>query len=936
MKRKNVTRNALFTSIISLLLCVSMLVGTTFAWFTDEVKSGTNTITAGNLDVELYHGKSKDPASKVDVSTKLFTDTQSAEIELWEPGVVAYTNLKVANDGNLALKYQMALSFSGANTVDGKSLADVLKIALISGGVQGTTREAVLREAQAGSVMSLQDFKKSGTLEENTNSDVFGLVVFWPDDNTNDFDNAFNLNNGKKADDGSAALKIDLGITLFATQLQYEEDSFGSDYDENIWQNAMFVASEEDLISAIAAGETAIMLEDNIALTKALEIPAGTELALNLNGKKISGAFDKNSSAVLTNKGTLTIVGGTIENTTVNGNAAIYNEGTLTLNDGAKIVGAPIADGSYPDYALNNYGKLTVNTGSSITSDRGALYMNNGSDVVINGGNIAVTDALGSRALTAHVIYAYGSNSKLTINDGTFAMNYAAAGGLGASVICPAGATIDVYDGEFTFAGETGNQSGIFQNYMGYGAPVNVYGGTYNDTTVQKNLAAGYKAVKSSGAWAVVPENAIATSKDLIAAINAAADGDTLLLAPGEYDLAFTNDTTFNVDNLIIEGMGNTKLAITSTEVGYGRIQGNKVTFKNITFTSNSKGNAVGATGEATYTNCTFECAKVECASGGKNLTYFNNCEINGTLHTSVDFSSGNTYVTDSKVAKAEYSGAATMYFTKCEIRELISWNMNTVLENCDVANIDMQHMTDGDIVTVTAAADGLAYATSAADPSAKILYDVPADYAEKELVVPEGVTALGNYAFTDNKNVETVTLPSTIEDLGRGFDSNTSVKKVVLNKGLETIAPRAFKATTALKEVVISSTVKTIDDDAFQKTELASITIPANVEYVGAQAFGASKIETVIFEGNPTIQNKAFRNCAALKTVYFNGDDVTFKNTTGEANCWFCHSESSNPNTSDITFHVKNATVAAKVKAAMGKDIEKVEIYIDGVLYKG
>ena len=36
MKRKNLTRNALFTSIISLLLCVSMLVGTTFAWFTDE------------------------------------------------------------------------------------------------------------------------------------------------------------------------------------------------------------------------------------------------------------------------------------------------------------------------------------------------------------------------------------------------------------------------------------------------------------------------------------------------------------------------------------------------------------------------------------------------------------------------------------------------------------------------------------------------------------------------------------------------------------------------------------------------------------------------------------------------------------------------------------------------------------------------------------
>lgn len=174
------------------------------------------------------------------------------------------------------------------------------------------------------------------------------------------------------------------------------------------------------------------------------------------------------------------------------------------------------------------------------------------------------------------------------------------------------------------------------------------------------------------------------------------------------------------------------------------------------------------------------------------------------------------------------------------------------------------------------------------------------------------------------------------MKDLGRAFDSNTTIKKVVLNEGLETISSRAFRATTALQEVVISSTVKTIADDAFQKTALATITIPANVEYVGAQAFGASMIETVTFEGNPTIQNKAFRGCAALRTVYFNGDDVTFENTTGQANCWFCNGESSNPNTSDITFYVKNETVAAKVKAAMGKDIEKVEIYVNGVLYEG
>ena len=54
MNKKN-TKRALLTSVLSLTLCGSMLVGTTFAWFTDSVSSTNNVITAGNLDVELYY-----------------------------------------------------------------------------------------------------------------------------------------------------------------------------------------------------------------------------------------------------------------------------------------------------------------------------------------------------------------------------------------------------------------------------------------------------------------------------------------------------------------------------------------------------------------------------------------------------------------------------------------------------------------------------------------------------------------------------------------------------------------------------------------------------------------------------------------------------------------------------------------------------------------
>ena len=145
MNRKNATRNAFFTSVLSLLLCVSMLVGTTFAWFTDEVVSGMNTIAAGNLDVELK-------ANGVDVKpdTKLFNlvDAQGNDT-WWEPGMVVYENLQVANVGTLALKYQMTLNFGNENDLNGHKLSEVLKVAIIDKVADNATRAEVLAAAEA-------------------------------------------------------------------------------------------------------------------------------------------------------------------------------------------------------------------------------------------------------------------------------------------------------------------------------------------------------------------------------------------------------------------------------------------------------------------------------------------------------------------------------------------------------------------------------------------------------------------------------------------------------------------------------------------------------------------------------------------------------------------------------------------------------------------
>ena len=102
MTNAKMTKRALLSSAVSLLLCVSMLLGTTFAWFTDSVTSANNIIKYGNLDIELEYWNGTD---WVDVAGKsdILTNT------LGEPGVTEVAYLRVANAGSLVLKYQLGV-----------------------------------------------------------------------------------------------------------------------------------------------------------------------------------------------------------------------------------------------------------------------------------------------------------------------------------------------------------------------------------------------------------------------------------------------------------------------------------------------------------------------------------------------------------------------------------------------------------------------------------------------------------------------------------------------------------------------------------------------------------------------------------------------------------------------------------------------------------
>lgn len=225
MKTKN-TRKQLLLSVLSLLACVSMLVGSTFAWFTDSVESGMNTIAAGNLDVELYADD-----VKVTETTKLFDD-----VALWEPGVVTYETLQVRNVGTLALKYQMSLNIGDENNLNGHKLSEVLKVAVLDQAIAaGATRAEVLTLAKTAISNTvgqglLSNFYLSGALEAGENSGEQTIVIFW-EPNDDAIDNLYNANNGQVTSDGEP-LHIEFGINLQATQKMSESDSFGNDYDE--------------------------------------------------------------------------------------------------------------------------------------------------------------------------------------------------------------------------------------------------------------------------------------------------------------------------------------------------------------------------------------------------------------------------------------------------------------------------------------------------------------------------------------------------------------------------------------------------------------------------------------------------------------------------------------------------------------------------------
>lgn len=238
MSNKKSTLRALVFSGLAMLLSISMLVGTTFAWFTDSVSSGVNRIIAGNLDVEMNYWNDKNTSDTTDDE---WSDVQGADSIFskdarWEPGYTEVIYLQVKNVGDLAIKYRLALNILGqviGTNKEGKEikLSDYINFGIVPNAQQGAYANRADAIAAVTEVHNLTEVaegdnhayaRRNGAIVAGGEDQYFALVVWMPTTVGNEANH-----------NGIDVPSIDLDITLVATQYTDEEDSFDNQYDKD-------------------------------------------------------------------------------------------------------------------------------------------------------------------------------------------------------------------------------------------------------------------------------------------------------------------------------------------------------------------------------------------------------------------------------------------------------------------------------------------------------------------------------------------------------------------------------------------------------------------------------------------------------------------------------------------------------------------------------
>ena len=469
MTNRKSTKRALLGSVMAMVLCLAMLVGATFAWFTDTASTGVNKIQAGNLDVQLVDENGNSLEGKT-LEFKKAANAAEGEAVLWEPGCTyELPAVYVKNNGNLALKYKVTIT--GIN--GSAKLNDVIDWTINDADLSADHSLAAGATSEA---LTIKGHMKESAGNEYMNESIDGIA-----------------------------------ITVAATQDTVENDSFGNTYDKDAEYPIVAMDTLQELINN-ATEPVSAKLEGNIA--GSLTVPQGKDVTLDLNGFTLTGG---DSHAIL-NHGTLCIKDSSGNGKIVasKANTSALRNAAVCVIDGGTFTRAAGVDNKW--HTVENFGTMTFNGGKVIAEDGQSFAIVNGwnyidpgeqkATMTINniemkaGPNGLKNCAGGTLTMNGGTLHCTGywglsndSTGVATINGGEIISDKYVA-------ISNGGAKMEINGGTFT-----GPQGSLYVQH--YAHDTVVKGGSYQNETVEfmRNYCPeGYTATLKDG-MVVVSEN---------------------------------------------------------------------------------------------------------------------------------------------------------------------------------------------------------------------------------------------------------------------------------------------------------------------------------------------------------------------------------------------------------------------------------------------
>ena len=383
------TKKALIMSVLSMVLCIAMLIGMTFAWFTDTASTGVNKIQAGNLKVQLLDERN----NVIGKDTKLtWKKAVTGEEVLWEPNCkYELQNFKVKNAGNLALKYKVILDATDiSKTADGKTLLDVIDWTI---KIDGTEVSTVTSDQIKNGLKDGIAIIENKSLAKEATSGLISVTGHMSAAAGNEYQ----------------GLSIDgFGITVVATQDTVENDSIDNKYDENATYPVSSVAGMK---TALTNGGIVEVAGDLDTGKETLKVTNNT--TINMNGKEITNTADiwkdasgsdGNWSLISARSGAkLTISGNGTFKAKANDAMAVDVQGdaTLTIKNGTFIgnvdavyvfFGTAIIEGGFFDIQQKADGNTIKAQYRFLLNCYDANYRNGTAKIIVKGGTFVNFD----------------------------------------------------------------------------------------------------------------------------------------------------------------------------------------------------------------------------------------------------------------------------------------------------------------------------------------------------------------------------------------------------------------------------------------------------------------------------------------------------------------------------------------------------------------